>query len=150
MLSPLRFSEPLVIICILLQPSLSHADTCVLYHRRAPVKAVCGTVIDPAGERLKDVEVTLTNTDGSVVFSTHSDAKGNFSLRTVPRGDYTLNVAAEDYHTAHRDIRVTDTGSQSCRRKIEVTLGVTGCDTGTRIKGVDKPSDLDADLGLKK
>src|SRR5579872_4937847 len=85
MLSPLRFSEPLVIICILLQPSLSHADTCVLYHRRAPVKAVCGTVIDPAGERLKDVEVTLTNTDGSVVFSTHSDANENSIWSPIPQ-----------------------------------------------------------------
>lgn len=144
------FSLSLVIVCALLQSSPSDADTCVLYHKRAPLKAVCGTVIDPTGERLKDVELTLTDEKGSVAFSTHSDAKGEFSFRLVPKGDYTLNVAAKGYHKAQRDIRVIRTGSQSCHRKIAVTLGVRVCDTGTRIKGIDKPSDLDADFGLKK
>ena len=68
------FSWPLVIAFALLQSPLSAADTCVLYHKCAPVNAVCGTVIDPTGERLKDVELTLTDEKGSVVFSTHSDA----------------------------------------------------------------------------
>jgi hypothetical protein len=146
----LRLSQPIVIIFMLLQAPVSHADTCVLYHKRAAIKAVCGTVIDPTGERLKDVEATLTDENGSVVFSTHSDANGKFSFRLVPKGDYTLNVAAKGYHKVQRDIRVTHMGSQSCHRKITVTLGVSSCDTGTRIKGIDKPSDLDADLGLKK
>jgi len=144
------FSWPLVIACALFQSSLSDADTCVLYHKRAPVKAVCGTVIDPAGERLKDVELSLTDVKGFVVFSTHSDAEGKFSFRLVPEGDYTLNAAANGYHGVQRDIRVIRTGSQSCHQKIAVTLGVSVYDTGTRIKGIDKPSDLDADFGPKK
>lgn len=144
------FSWPLVIACVLLQSPLSNADTCVLYHKRAPLKAVCGTVIDPTGERLKDVELTLTDEKGSVVFSTHSDTKGKFSFRLVPKGDYTLNVAAEGLHKAHRDIRVIRTGNRSCHRNIAVTLGAGVCDTGTYIKGIDKPSDLDTDFGLKK
>jgi hypothetical protein len=144
------FSWSLVVACALLQSPLSDADTCVLYHKRAPVKAVCGTVIDPTGERLKDVELTLTDEKGSVVFRTHSDAKGKFSFRLVPKGDYTLDAAAKGYHKAQRDIRVIRTGSQSCHQKIAVALGVGVCDTGTRIKGIDKPSDLDADFGLRK
>lgn len=143
-------SWPLLTACVLLQCSPSNADSCVFYHKRAPVKTVCGTVIDPTGERLTDVELTLTDWKGSLVFRTHSDTKGKFSFRSVPKGDYTLNVAAEGLHKANRDIRVIRTGNRSCHRKIAVTLGVSVCDTGTYIKGIDKPSDLDADLGPKK
>jgi Carboxypeptidase regulatory-like domain len=144
------FLWPLVIACVLLQSPLSDADTCVLYHKRAPVKAACGTVIDPIGERLKDVELTLTDEKGSVVFRTHSDAQGKFLFRLVPQGDYTLHATAKGYHEVQRDIRLIRTGSQSCHRKIAVTLGTSVCDSGTNIKGIDKPSDLDADCGLKK
>ena len=128
------FSLSLVIACALLQPSPSDAATCVLYHKRAPMKAVCGTVINPTGERLKDVELTLTDEKGSVIFGTRSDAKGDFSFRLVPKGDYTLILVSKGYHKAQRDIRVIRTGTQSCHRKIAVTLGVSSCDTGTRIR----------------
>jgi len=144
------FSWSIVIACALFQSSLSYADTCVMYHKRAPVKAVCGTVIGPTGERLKDVELTITDEKGSVFFSTHPDAKGQFSFRLVPKGDYTLNASTKGLHKAQRDIRVIRTGSHSCHQKIAITLGVSICDTGTRIKGIDKPSDLDAEFGLKK
>jgi Carboxypeptidase regulatory-like domain len=120
-----RFSWALVIACALLQSSLSDADTCVLYQKRAPVKAVCGTVIDPTGERLKDVELTLTDEKGSVVFSTHSDAQGRFSFHLVPKGDYTLNAAPDGYHKAQRDIRVIRRSGRSCHQEIAVTLGTS-------------------------
>ena len=129
--------------------AVSHADSCVLYHKRAPVKAVCGKIIDVTGERLKDVELTLTDEKGSVVFRTQSDAKGKFSFRSVPKGDYTPHAAAYPYLEAHRDIRVTNADRQRCHPKIAVKLGVSVCSTTTYIKGIDKPSDLDDDFKQK-
>lgn len=106
--------------------------------------------MDITGQRLKDVELILTDEKGSVVFRTHSDAKGRFSFRLVPKGDYTINAATEGYHKAQRDIRVIRTGSQACHTKIAVTLGIRYCETGTYIKGIDKPSDLDTDFEQRK
>jgi carboxypeptidase family protein len=149
-----RLSPPLaaaLIACSLLQyPAILRADECVLYHKRASVEAVCGSVIGPNDRRLKDVEVTLTDAQGSVRFRTHSDAKGKFSFRSVSKGDYTLHAAADGYHEAQREIRVTRTDGLACHRRIGVRLGMSYCESATYIKGIDKPSDLDADFKRAK
>jgi hypothetical protein len=138
----------LVIASALLECSVpSHADSCVMFHKRAPVRAVCGRVINIAGERLNSVELTLTGETGSVLFTTRSDAKGSFSFGSIPKGDYTLHAKAPGYHVAQREISVNHTGEEKCSPKIDVTLGLRVCDTGTHIKGVDKPSDLDSEFG---
>ena len=60
----------LVIGFALLECSVaSHADTCVMFHKRAPVKAVCGRVTNGGGEKLNNVELTLTGETGSVLFT---------------------------------------------------------------------------------
>jgi hypothetical protein len=134
----------LVISCALLDcSSSSHADTCVLFHKRAPVKAVCGRVINIAGEKLDNVELTLPDETGPVLFTTRSDTKGSFSFGLIPKGDYTLHVIAPGYHVVERQIRVTNTNEKKCSPKIDVRLGFDVCDSGTRVTGVDKLSDLD-------
>ena len=64
----------LVIGCALLECSVaSHADSCVTFHKRAPVRAVWGRVINVAGEKLNNVDLPLTGETGSVLFATRSD-----------------------------------------------------------------------------
>jgi hypothetical protein len=53
----------------------SHADSCVMFHKRAPVRAVCGRIINLAGEKLNNVDLTLTGETGSVLFTTRSDQR---------------------------------------------------------------------------
>jgi hypothetical protein len=117
-----------------------------MYHKRAPVKAVCGRVTNIAGEKLNDVEITLTGGSDAVLFTARSNAKGSFSFSPIPKGDYTLHVKAPGYHEALRDIRVTRI-TKKCSPKIQIRLGFKVCDTGTYINGVDKPSDLDSEFG---
>jgi hypothetical protein len=137
----------LVIGCALLECSVAaHADSCVMFHKRAPVRAVCGRVINIAGEKLNNVDLSLTGETGSVLFTTRSDAKGSFSFGSIPQGDYTLHAKAPGYRAAEREIRVTNTDEEKCSPKIDVTLGFRVCDTGTKVKGVDKPSDLDSEF----
>jgi hypothetical protein len=137
----------LVIGCALLECSVaSHADSCVMFHKRAPLRAVCGRVINIAGDKLSNVEVNLTGETGAVLFTTRSDTRGSFSFGSIPKGDYTLHAKAPGYRVAEREIRVTNTGEQKCSPKIHVTLGFGVCDTGTHVKGVDKPSDLDSEF----
>jgi hypothetical protein len=138
----------LVIAVALLECSLaSHADSCVMFHKRAPVKALCGRVINIAGEKLNDVEITLTGETGSVLFTTRSDIKGPFSFGSISKGNYTLHAKVPGYRVAQREIRVTNTDEEKCSPRIDVTLGFGACDTGTHVKGVDKPSDLDSEFG---
>jgi hypothetical protein len=137
----------LVIGCALLECSVaSHADSCVMFHKRAPLRAVCGRVINIAGDKLSNVEVNLTGETGAVLFTTRSDTRGPFSFGSIPKGDYTLHAKAPGYRVAEREIRVTNTREQKCSPKIHVTLGFGVCDTGTHVKGVDKPSDLDSEF----
>ncbi|MGA8271815.1 MAG: carboxypeptidase-like regulatory domain-containing protein [Candidatus Sulfotelmatobacter sp.] len=136
----------LVIGWSLLQPSvLLQADSCVKFHKRAPVKAVCGRVTNPLGEKLSDVELTVTGETDSVLFTTKSDSAGSFRFRLVPKGDYTLHVEPRlGYIGIQREIRVTKSNEEKYSRKIDITLGTSSCTTGTEVKGVDKPSDLDS------
>ena len=109
----------LVIGCALLECSVAaHADSCVMFHKRAPMRAVCGRVINIAGEKLNQVELTLTGETGSVLFTTRSDSKGFFSFGSMPKGDYTLHAKATGYHVAEREIRVTNTGEENARPKL--------------------------------
>jgi hypothetical protein len=141
----------LVIGCALLECSVAaHADSCVMFHKPAPMRAVCGRVINIAGETLNQVDLTLTGETGSVLFTTRSDSKGFFSFGSIPKGDYTLHAKVTGYRVAEREIRVTNTGEEKCSPKIDITLGFRVCDTGTYVKGVDKPSDLDSELRKRR
>jgi hypothetical protein len=113
----------LVIGCAFLECSVAaHADSCVMYHKRAQVRAVCGRVINIAGEKLNDVELILTGETGSVLFTTRSDSKGSFSFGWIPKGDYTLNVVVPGYHVAQRGVRVTTSNKGKCSPKIAFTV----------------------------
>jgi hypothetical protein len=96
----------------------SHADSCVMFPKRAPVRAVCGRIINLAGEKLNNVDLTLTGETGSVLFTTRSDTKGSFSVGSIPKGDYTLHAKAPGYRVAERAIRVTHTDEKKCSPKI--------------------------------
>jgi hypothetical protein len=132
----LRF---LVIGCVLLQWSAgSHATTCIMPSKRAPVAAACGRVTNIAGEQLDGVELSLTSETDSETFTAKSDAAGRFSFGPVPKGDYTLRATAPYYRSAMRQIRVTRSSNQPCTGKITVTLGFDQCGTGVMVKGADK------------
>jgi hypothetical protein len=46
-----------------------------MFPKRAPVRAVCGRIINLAGEKLNNVDLTLTGETGSVLFTTRSDQR---------------------------------------------------------------------------
>jgi len=120
-------------------PTVSHADTCVMPYKRAPVKAVCGRVTNPVGEKLNKVDLTLTDEKGAVLFTTSSDNEGRFSFGSISKGDYLLRAKAPSgYMDTQREIRVIKSSQKRCSPKIEVRLGTGTCTTFTYIKGVDK------------
>ena len=119
-------------------PTVLHANTCVMPSKRAPVKAVCGRVTNPVGEKLNKVELTLSGEAGAVLFTTSSDNEGRFSFGSIPKGDYLLRAKApRGYVDTQREIRVIKNNQKRCSPKIEVQLGTGDCTTFTYIKGVD-------------
>ena len=134
----------LVIGCALLGCSISsYADSCVMFHKRAPVRAVCGKIINELGEPPDGVELTLATESGSSLFTAKTDKRGRFAFGPVPKGDYTLRATAPSYLTAQRPIRVTRDRDNTCKAAIEVKLGTSSCRGGISVKGFDKQSDLD-------
>jgi len=118
-------------------PTVLQADTCVQSNKRAPVKAVCGRVINPIGETLNKVDLTLAGETGAVLFTTSSDNEGRFSFGSIPKGDYLLRAKARGYLDAQRDLRVIKNNQKRCSPKIVVRLGTGSCTTFISIKGVD-------------
>jgi hypothetical protein len=128
-------------------PTIVHADSCVKFHKRAPMKAVCGRVTSAAGESLTKVDLTLTGETGAMLFTARSENEGRFSFGSIPKGDYLLRAKGPlGYAEVQREIRVTKNNKKRCSPKIEISLGPGSCMSGTRIKGVDKPSDLESEL----
>lgn len=118
-------------------------DTCYKYHKRAPVKSVCGRVSNALGEPPDGVTLTLLTASGSTLVSVQADKKGKFVFEHIPKGDYTLRAIAAGYTTEERQIRLTRDQENSCKHpRIEVRLGFRSCDGGIYIKGIDKASDL--------
>ncbi len=126
--------------------TILHSDECVKFHNRAPLKAVCGHVTNAAGERLHAVKLTLAGEAGAELFTATSDNQGRFSFGPIPKGDYLLRAnGPSGYSEVRREIRVTENNAKRCSPKIEISLGPGSCSSGTRTKGVDKPSDLESE-----
>jgi len=112
-----------------------------MFHKRAPVRAVCGTVINELGERPEGVELTLATESGSARFTAKTDKRGGFAFGPVPKGDYTLRATAFSYLTEQRPIRVTRDRDTTCQATIEVKLGTSSCRGGIQVNSFDKKSD---------
>ncbi|MGZ4830530.1 MAG: carboxypeptidase-like regulatory domain-containing protein [Candidatus Angelobacter sp.] len=139
----ISFQRAVLVGCILLQAvGTSYGDTCYKYHKRAPVKSVCGRTSNPLGERPGGVELTLVDESGAVRFTAKVDGKGRFAFGPIPKGDYTLSSNAPGYTTVERQLRVIREGEKNCKPRIEVRLGFRSCDGGTYVKGFDRKSDL--------
>ncbi|MBN8471412.1 carboxypeptidase regulatory-like domain-containing protein [Corallococcus exiguus] len=63
---------------------------------------VTGVVLSEQGEPLKDFEVTLLETDKTVI----SDAQGKFSFDSLPPGNYTLMAAGPGYDIEQQEVEV--------------------------------------------
>ena len=119
-----------------------YADSCVMFHKRAPVRAVCGQIIDESGERPDGAKLTLAAATGSARFTAKTDTRGRFDFGPVPKGDYTLRATAPSYRSEQRPIRVTRDRDRTCKAAIEVKLGTFSCRGGIYVKYFDKESDL--------
>jgi hypothetical protein len=86
-----------------------HSGRCVylaiLLLAAAPTRAqvttadVLGTVMDPSGAVVPNVNVVAQSLTTSAEYSAPSDNSGNYLIRSVPPGSYTLRVEAQGFKT---------------------------------------------------
>lgn len=87
---------------------------------------VDGFVVSPVGQRMPDIEVTLSR-DGKVLLQTQTDKTGEFRFEHA-KGQYTFHVARTQYAPALREIVVTDEIVTALeRKKLYVILGPGAC-----------------------
>src|ERR1044071_4558137 len=58
---------------------------------------ISGTVTDPSGALVANVELTVVNVGTSATFKTTSTSSGDFVLRTLPVGTYRLTAVAPGF-----------------------------------------------------
>ncbi len=103
-----------------------------------PVASVAGVVEDyNTQEPIEGADVTLTSADGAEVTATTA-ADGTYST-LVSLGDYTVEIAADDYQSATKSATVTDEGSDvtvSAQLKAgKLTVSKTAIDASLAIGG---------------
>src|SRR5271154_1031045 len=84
--------------------------------------AIVGTVTDPSGALLPNVQITVTNQGTHQVTTTTTTSKGTYSVENLPGGDYTLTSSA----TGFRQFNVTDLHLDPGQRRgqdIKLTVG---------------------------
>ena len=82
--------------------------------------SLTGLVTDPSGAVVPGAEVTLTNIDRGTHSSTQTDGAGRYLFRSLPPGDYSLQVKAPNFDTytipkIALDINAAVTGDASLR-----------------------------------
>ena len=86
----LRWS-PLFLAAALLTASLSHAQQ--------TLGGITGTVTDPSGSALPDVEVNAVAGDTKLTRNARSNAQGTYTLNDLPIGPYTLTFRHDGFTT---------------------------------------------------
>jgi hypothetical protein len=92
------------------------------------VQTVKGTITDPQQSAVPNVCVGIfTAKDHKLVATTESDAGGNFSLQSIPPGEYRLVVKADPLCAANVPLRVVK--SQKKKQVLRVHMKPRGLDS---------------------
>jgi hypothetical protein len=72
---------------------------------------ISGTVKDPAGNVLPNANVTLKEVNTGLLYRTHTDSQGHYTLPVLPVGHYELDVQATGFRGYRRKEIVLDTNA---------------------------------------
>ncbi len=83
--------------------------------------SISGTVKDSSGKVVRDADLTLREVNTGLVYRTHSDDSGYFTLPVIPVGNYQLDVSAAGFKSYERARIAVDT---SAALNLDATLQV--------------------------
>ena len=91
-------------------------------HAQSPQATVSGSIRDPQGASIPNVEVTATNRATSVKTTVRTGDGGFYSLRALPIGNYLLTAEASGFRRYVRDGLTLTTG-QNLELDIPLEVG---------------------------
>jgi hypothetical protein len=91
--------------------------------------SIVGTVTDTTGAVIPGATVTATNTDNGLKLTAVSTAAGEFNILAVPRGSYTVVIAAKGFQSQSAAVTITVTTTQN----IPVQLSPAGASTTVEV-----------------
>src|SRR5689334_9373482 len=75
---------------------------CQLIARAGTTGSISGTLTDPTGAVIPGARLTATNSAQGIQYKTTSDAKGAYTLPSLPVGKYDLRVEARGFKPQNR------------------------------------------------
>ena len=88
-----RFGLPMILLSLCLSVLQGMAQTVT--------GTIRGTITDPSGAIVSGATVTATNTASSVATVTRTNGTGEYSIRFLQIGQYTVTVSAAGFATAN-------------------------------------------------
>jgi iron complex outermembrane recepter protein len=106
----MRFRSVIVVrILLLLVFVLSQ---CQFLQAQTATGMIAGVITDASGDVVPDAEVKATNEATDEAWSAASDLSGEFQLKNLPPGFYTLQVSAPGFHVFHANKICVANGSR--------------------------------------
>ena len=121
-------------ICFVLQCDLAHAQV--------TTGDVLGTVTDPTGAVLPNVNVVITNTGTQETRSTKSNSGGLFTFTLLPSGQYSLSASAAGFKTVIANLTL----NAGDRRRQDILMQV-GANT-EQVEVSSMPAALETDMSV--
>jgi Carboxypeptidase regulatory-like domain len=119
----------------LLAAGTSSAEVTCEALRLKPLRCVCGTVIDEAGEVVSDAAVTILK-HGTEIATVQTRRDGKFSFEELKAGSYDLFARAVGFRLFEFPI-VVESPEKKCKHTLEIVL-VGGFETCTMIRMVKR------------
>ncbi len=63
--------------------------------QKVPPGDLKGVLKDSKGQPFKDVDISIVDKEGNIVQKTATNAKGEYTFKNLPEGDYALHVAGK-------------------------------------------------------
>jgi hypothetical protein len=96
--------------------------TCLMAPRlfaQTDTGTITGTATDATGAVVTGANVTATNTENGLTLTAVTNATGGFNILGVPRGDYTVSIAAKGFAPQSASVTITVTATQEVLFKLQ-------------------------------
>ena len=110
-------------------------DVCV--YKPPKVRRVCGTVIDPLGIPIPNVDVTVFKNQDAVSHAV-ADEAGQFDFGTLAPGEYQIDVSMAGFQHGRYKLTLSKPTS-SCKKALQIEMEVGLPCKGDNIRQTNKP-----------
>jgi len=94
----------------------------VLVFAQAINGRLVGTVLDPSDAAVPEAQVTITNQETGIPYTTRTDAQGNYVAPSLPPGSYTVKVELAGFRAAILSNNVVSV-AQTTRVEVKLQVG---------------------------